>query len=75
MFSADLAVFKTKQNELQQQAELYRLVKSSQQTKPLVSRIAGVIGRLLIHSGTQLVNRTGELNWNSSQELYPSTGG
>jgi hypothetical protein len=58
MFTADLFEYKTKQNELFRQAEYYRLVKAFRHTNPLVSRIVGAIGRMLIQTGQLLLSRT-----------------
>ena len=58
MFTANLAEYKIKQNELHSQADNYRLVKSLEKNNPVVSRIANAIGRNLIHSGQQLISRT-----------------
>lgn len=57
MFTANLAEYKIKQNELHRQAQNYRLVKSQGSNNPLVSRITAAIGRNLILSGEQLINR------------------
>lgn len=55
MFTTSLAEHKIKQNELHQQAENYRLVKSFEQPNPLLSRFVNVVGKLLVNSGQQLL--------------------
>ena len=58
MVTANLAEYKIKQNELLRQADNFRLVKSVERNDPLVSRIANLIGRNMIHSGQLLISRS-----------------
>ena len=53
MFTAKLEDFKIKQDELQRQAENYRLAKSVSVTKAADSRILGVVGRIKVPSGSR----------------------
>ena len=55
MFTTNLVEFKTRQTELHQQAENYRLVRSLEQSDSLVSRVVIAVGRLMVSSGQQLV--------------------
>lgn len=62
MFRTDLVEFKIKQDELQRQADHIRLLKSIQRTNPLVSRFAGIVGRVLVNSGQLLISRSRDLS-------------
>jgi hypothetical protein len=55
MFTTNLAESKTRQNELQRQAENYRLVKSFEGTNSLASRFVTAVGRVMVISGQQLL--------------------
>ncbi|MFV1949124.1 MAG: hypothetical protein ACC633_04220 [Anaerolineales bacterium] len=57
MFTTSLAEYKIKQNELHNQAEKYRLVKSLEKPNPVFSRIVNALGKLLIQSGQHLISR------------------
>lgn len=48
MFRANLVEFKTRQNELQRQADNYRLVKSFEKTHSKVSRFISTVGSIFI---------------------------
>ena len=55
MYPTSLDVFKTKEKELHQQAENYRLVKSLEQPYRWADRLYAVFGRMLITLGQNLV--------------------
>ena len=55
MFNANMAEYRTKQQEMQRQAENYRLVRSVSTPNPLVSRLADQLGQALIQSGKALI--------------------
>ncbi len=57
MFTTNLMEFHTRRTELHNQAEYYRLVNSLKKPNPVFSRIVNALGRLLIQSGQQLINR------------------
>lgn len=58
MLTTNLATFHIQQEELHRQAEKYHLVKSLEQPNPRAARIYSAVGRLLVFSGQQLINRT-----------------
>jgi len=55
MFTANLAVQKNYQKELQRQAEYYRLVRSVERPYKIFSRLANILGNLMVFSGRRLV--------------------
>ena len=57
MFSTSLIEFETRQKELHRQAAEYRLVKSLKESNPWIQNVFSAVGRLMIASGQQLVNR------------------
>ena len=57
MFTASLLEFETRQKELHKQAAEYRLLKSLKGPNPWTQRIFAAVGRLMVASGQQLVNR------------------
>lgn len=57
MFTAHYQEFKTQQQELHRQAAQYRLVRSLDKNSHFYTKIAGALGRLLIQSGQQLLNK------------------
>ncbi len=59
MFTTNLEIFKTQEKELHHQAAQYRLARSLVQKKPLISRVYGSLGRILVLSGQQLINHSG----------------
>jgi hypothetical protein len=57
MFTADYQEFKLYQKELHQQAEQYRLCKSVKKANPWFSALIIGLGRILVVSGQQMINR------------------
>ena len=57
MFTTNYREFKMYQKELHQQATHYRLVKSFDKANPWISMLFTAIGRILIVSGQQIINR------------------
>jgi hypothetical protein len=57
MFNDNLFTFETQQKELHRQAGEYRLVKSLQEPNLWYQRFFAAIGKRMIISGQQLVNR------------------
>jgi hypothetical protein len=57
MFTTTIDEFKTQQAELHRQAAEYRLAKSLERPNPISRKVFNSLGRLLISSGQQLVNR------------------
>ena len=57
MFTSSLLEFETRQNELHRQAAEYRLVKTLREPNAWVQRVFAAVGKLMISSGQQLVNR------------------
>ena len=55
MFTTNLVEFKTRQTELHQQAENYRLVRTLEQSNSLISRFVLTVGKVLVNSGQQLL--------------------
>ena len=58
MFTTNLVTFSTEQKELHQQARQYNLVRSLEHPTRWVSKFYSSVGRMLILSGQQLINRT-----------------
>ena len=58
MFTTNLITFSTEQKELHQQAGQYNLVRSLEQPTRWVAKLYSSVGRMLILSGQQLINRT-----------------
>jgi hypothetical protein len=58
MFTANLAGYKTQQDELLRQAENYRLVKLAEGPNTLFSSIVNLLGKLMVRSGRQLLTLT-----------------
>jgi hypothetical protein len=57
MFTTNLIEFETQQKELHRQAAKYRLVKSLKESNPWIQGLFTAIGKRMIASGQQLVNR------------------
>jgi hypothetical protein len=58
MYQTSLEVFKTREKELHQKAENYRLVKFLEQPYRWTDKLYAVFGRMLITLGQNLVKRT-----------------
>ena len=58
MFTTNLVTFSTEQKELHQQAGQYNLVKSLEHPTSWAAKLYSSVGRMLILSGQQLINRT-----------------
>ncbi len=57
MFTVTLIEFKTNQAELHRRAAYFRLVKSLEKPDPWNARVLTTVGKLLIESGTGIINR------------------
>ncbi len=57
MFTTTLMEFNLRRKELHRQAEFYRLAKSLEKPNPIHYRMTTLLGKLLIQSGQQLINR------------------
>ena len=57
MFTANLTYIKARQAELHREAADYRLAQSLSKPKQWTSIIVSAVGKLLISSGQQLLNR------------------
>ena len=57
MFTTNYREFKMHQKELHQQAAQYRLVNSFNKANPWISLLFTAIGRILVLSGQQMINR------------------
>ena len=57
MLITDLELFKTQQQELHRRAAYYRLLKSLQESPPVLARISSTIGSALILLGQEMVRR------------------
>jgi hypothetical protein len=58
MYTTQLDVFKTRQQELHRRAAEYRLIKSLAKPAPLAARIARSLGQTLIASGQELIKES-----------------
>ncbi len=57
MFTGSYSEFITNQNELHRRAAHHRLVKSLEKPNPWLTLIFTSLGRLLVVSGQQIINR------------------
>lgn len=57
MFTTNYQEFIMYQKELHQQAAQYRLVNSFKKTNPWISTLLTSVGRVLILTGQQIINR------------------
>ena len=57
MFTTNYQQFKMYQKDLHQQAAQYRLVNSLNKANPWISTLLTAIGRVLVVSGQQIINR------------------
>jgi len=57
MFTTNYQQFKMYQKDLHQQAAQYRLVNSFNKANPWISTLLTAIGRVLVVSGQQIINR------------------
>jgi len=58
MFTVNLEAFKIQEKELHRQAVEYHLIRTLDGNKPLASRISEFLGKVLIHTGQQLINQS-----------------
>jgi len=59
MFTTNIVEFHTRQIELHKQAEKYHLVKSLQKPNSVVIQFINAVGKMLVHSGQQLIASSG----------------
>ncbi len=57
MFTVTLLEFKTNQAELHRQAAKFRLMQLLKKPNPWTAHVFTAVGRLLIESGTGIINR------------------
>lgn len=56
MFTTTYAEFTVKQQEMQRQADHYRLVKSAAGSRGLSARVTGILAELMVNVGQGLVD-------------------